>query len=87
MTIIFENSFSNWSTENFKLAEATKQFNRDELALVVHSVPELSTIEIANTLSQLLAVGHSIWLTGTSNYTELDAHFPTFVDCLAALVR
>ncbi|KAH7086574.1 Spherulation-specific family 4 [Paraphoma chrysanthemicola] len=87
MTIVFEDTFLNWSTKKSELAEATAHHNRGELAVVVHSVPELSTIEIANTLLQLLAVGHSIWFTWTSNYTQLDAHFPTFIDCLAALLR
>ena len=84
--MIFENSFSNWTVENIELAEATKLYDRNKLALVLHSVPELSTTATELTLRQLLAVGHSIWLTGTNNYTDLDAHFPAFIDLLAMLL-
>jgi hypothetical protein len=86
LTVIFENSFANWTTANLELAEATKLYDRHKLALVLHSVPELNTISTELTLRQLLAVGHSVWLTGTNNYTDLDAHFPAFIDCLAALL-
>jgi hypothetical protein len=54
---------------------------------MLHSVPDLTIIETVNTLRQLLAVGHSVWLTGTSNYTEFDEVLPLFIDCLAVLLR
>jgi hypothetical protein len=87
LTVVFENSFSNWTAENLALAEATRAYNRTKLAIVVHSVPELSAIELSSTLKELLAVGHSLWLTGDSNYTNFDAHFPVFVASLAALLK
>jgi hypothetical protein len=85
LTVIFENSFSNWTVEASALAEATKLYDRKRLGLVLHSVPQLSVVETEDTLRKLLAVGHSIWLTGNSNYTELDEHFSAFVNCLATL--
>jgi hypothetical protein len=85
--VVFENSFSNWTAENLALTEATRSYNRTKLALVVHSVPELSVIELSSTLRELLAVGHSLWLTGDSNYTNLDEHFSVFVASLAALSK
>jgi hypothetical protein len=85
LTVIFENSFSNWTVEASALAEATKLYNRKRLALVLHSVPELNIVETEDTVRQLLTVGHSIWLTGSSNYTGLDEHFSAFVNCLATL--
>lgn len=85
LTVIFENTFLNWSTANLALFDATKLYDRNKLAIVLHSVPELSVIDIEFTLRQVLAVGHSIWLTGTNNYTLLDAYFPLFIERLAAL--
>jgi hypothetical protein len=85
-TVVFENSFLNWTIQSPYLVEATSKYDRDKLALVLHSVPELDTIATESTLKSLLAVGYSVWMTGTSNYTELDAHFPVFVDRLAALL-
>jgi hypothetical protein len=87
LTVVFENSFVNWSIQAPTLAEATKLYDPGRLALVLHSVPELSVIETVITLGQLLTVGHSVWLTGDSNYTKLDEHFSVFVDCLATLLR
>ncbi|KAF2024198.1 hypothetical protein EK21DRAFT_79208 [Setomelanomma holmii] len=86
LTIIFENTFSNWSIESCPLADASQQYNHSRLALLLHSVPELSIIDTATTLVQLLAVGQSVWLTGTNNYTELNGQFPQFIDCLATLL-
>lgn len=64
----------------------TKLYDRDKLAILLHSVPDLDAASIGLVLRQLLAVGHSIWLTGTNNYTVLDGHFPLFVDSLAGLL-
>jgi hypothetical protein len=86
LTVIFENSYSNWTIESLSLAEATRLYDPNELAVVVHSVPEMNTIETDSTLRSLLAVGQTIWLTETTDYTELDAHFPVFVECLDALL-
>ena len=85
LTVIFEDSFSNWTVKQLDLAEATKLYDRKELALILHSVPELSTVVTELTLRQLLAVGHSVWLTGTNNYTDLDTHLPALIDLLALL--
>lgn len=84
---MFENSLFNWTIQSADLAEETAKYDRDRLGLVTHSVPMLDTITTEITLRSLLAVGHSIWMTSTSNYTELDAHFPVFMDCLATLLR
>jgi hypothetical protein len=54
---------------------------------MLHSVPDLTIIETATTLRQLLVVGYSIWLTGTSNYTEFDGILPVFIDSLATLLN
>ena len=86
LTVVFENSFSNWTTESGELFKATGSYDREKLALLVHSTPDLTILETANTLLQLLAVGRGIWLTGSSNYTELDGVLPTFIEGLDALL-
>ncbi|KAJ4366249.1 hypothetical protein N0V83_007885 [Neocucurbitaria cava] len=86
LTVVFENSFTNWSTQGTELAEATQSYDRQKLALFLHSVPDLTTNETETTLRQLLAVGHSVWLTVTPDYTEFDAFLPVFIDSLAALL-
>jgi hypothetical protein len=43
-------------------------------------------MDTLTTLRQLLAVGHSIWLTGTSNYTEFDGILPVFIECFVLLL-
>ncbi|KAF1835305.1 hypothetical protein BDW02DRAFT_588259 [Decorospora gaudefroyi] len=87
LTIIFENSFSNWTEEGAEISEVTQAYDSRRLALLVHSMPDLTANETTSTLQQLLAVGHNIWLTGTSNYTEFDGVLPVFIDCLAALLN
>ncbi|KAI4706654.1 hypothetical protein J4E89_008721 [Alternaria sp. Ai002NY15] len=86
LTVVFENSFSNWTTESGELFKATGYYDREKLALLVHSTPDLSILETASTLLQLLAVGRGIWLTGSSNYTELDGVLPAFIEGLDALL-
>ncbi|KAI4622599.1 uncharacterized protein J4E87_006166 [Alternaria ethzedia] len=86
LTVVFENSFSNWTTESGELFKATGSYDREKLALLVHSTPDLSILETASTLLQLLAVGRGIWLTGSSNYTELDGVLPAFIEGLDALL-
>jgi hypothetical protein len=86
LTVIFENAYSNWTIDSLSLAEATKLYDPNELAVVVHSVPDMSIIETESTLRSLLAVGHTVWLTETTDYTELDAHLPVFIECLDALM-
>jgi hypothetical protein len=85
LTVVFENSFLNWTVQASALAEATKLYNPGSLALVLHSVPQLSTTDLEMTLRQLLTVGHNVWMTGDSNYTKLDEHFPQLIDGLAML--
>jgi hypothetical protein len=85
LTVIFESTFSNWTALSAYLTDTTKPYDHNKLAVILHSVPQLSTVDTETTLRQLLAVGHSIWLTGTSNYTDFDTHFATFVERLAAL--
>jgi hypothetical protein len=87
LTIIFENSFANWTAEGLDLTEVTLSYDRESFALMLHSVPDMTIIETAITLRQLLAVGYSIWLTGTSNYTEFDGVLPVFNDSLATLLN
>jgi hypothetical protein len=87
LTIIFENSFTNWTAEWLELTKATLLYDRESLALMLHSVPDLTIIETATTLRQLLAVSYSIWLTGTSNYTEFDGVLPVFIGSLATLLN
>jgi hypothetical protein len=84
--VVFENSLSSWTTQGSALAEATRAYDRTKLALVVHSVPDLSVDQMLITLQQLLTVGHSLWLTSDSNYTMLDDHFEIFINCLATLL-
>jgi hypothetical protein len=86
LTIVFENSFSNWTSENTKLMEATLSYDRKKLAVVIHSIPELTNLETASTLQQVLSVGHGVWMTGSGDYTQFDAVLPLFVDSLAALL-
>jgi hypothetical protein len=85
VTVVFESMFSNWTALGVDLADATRLYDRNKLAIILHSVPELSTVDIETTLKQLLAGGHSIWLTGTNNYANFDTRFPTFIERLAAL--
>lgn len=84
--MVFENSLSIWAIQSPSLTEATANYDRDKLAIVIHSLPDLDAITTEITLRSLLAVGESIWITTSRNYTELDAHFPVFIDCLAALL-
>lgn len=86
MTVVFENSFSNWTAESGELFKATGSYDREKLALLVHSTPDLTILETASTLLQLLAVGRGIWLTGSSNYTELDGVLSAFIEGLDALL-
>jgi hypothetical protein len=86
LTVIFENSFLNWTLQAPALAEATKLYDPGELALVLHSVPQLSAIDLGMTLRQLLMIGHTVWVTGDSNYTKLDEHFPQLIDGLSMLL-
>ncbi|KAH9863825.1 hypothetical protein J1614_009757 [Plenodomus biglobosus] len=86
LTIIFENSFSNWTDEGIALANAAKSYDPGKLALVVHSVPDLTTSETESILRQLLAVGQCVWMTGTTSYTELDAVLLSFIDSLTHLL-
>jgi hypothetical protein len=83
--VVFENTFSIWLDHYVQLVDATKVYDRDKLAVILHSVPQLSTAEMEIMLRQLLTVGHSIWLTGSDDYTGLDTRFPTFMRCFAAL--
>lgn len=85
-TIVFENTFANWTAEGSELTARTEAYDRSKLALLIHSVPELTDVDMDSTLLQMLAVGQSIWLTGTNNYTEFDAQFPAFVGNLDALL-
>lgn len=85
--MVFENSLASWTTQGSALTEATRAYDRTKLALMVHSVPVLSVDQMLLTLQQLLAVGHSLWLTSDSNYTMLDDHFELFIDCLATILR
>ncbi|KAF2853420.1 hypothetical protein T440DRAFT_305753 [Plenodomus tracheiphilus IPT5] len=87
LTIVFENSFSKWMDEGVALANAARLYEPRKLALVVHSVPDLSTIETELILRQLLAVGECVWLTGTASYTELDAVLFSFIDSLVELLN
>lgn len=84
---MFENTFEDWGAQADALLQATQSYDHEKLALMLHSVPPMSSGDTESTLERLLTVGHKVWLTGTSNYTELDSHFPIFVDCLDALVR
>jgi hypothetical protein len=86
LTVVFEDSYANWKAQNSILANATKLYDRTKLAVVLHSAPELSIIDTEATLMELLSVGRNIWLTGDSNYTNLDTHFPVLISCLAAML-
>jgi hypothetical protein len=86
LTIVFENTFTNWTIKGSELAEMTKAYDRSKLALLVHSAPGLTDINMGITLLQMLAVGCTIWLTESINYTNFDAQFPAFVNSLDALL-
>jgi hypothetical protein len=85
LTVVFENTLSIWMDHYLQLMDATKLYDRDKLAVILHSVPQLNAADIGTTLRQVLTIGHSIWFTGTDNYTSLDTHFPTFIERLATL--
>lgn len=61
--------------------------NRENLALLVHSVPDLTTVDTASTLLQLLAVDRNIWLTAGSDSTNSDGVMSAFIEDLAALLN
>jgi hypothetical protein len=61
-------------------------YDREKLALLAQSIPDLTTAEVASALLQLLAVGRGVWLTAGSDYTELDDVLSTFIEILAALL-
>jgi hypothetical protein len=84
--VVFEDSYANWSAQSSQLADATKLYDRTRLAVVLHSVPDLSIIDTEATLMELLSVGRNVWLTGDNNYTKLDAHFPVLMSCLAIVL-
>jgi hypothetical protein len=84
--VVFEDSYATWSAQSSKLADATKVYDRTKLAVVLHSVPDLSIVDTEATLLELLSVGRNVWLTGDSNYTKFDAHFPVLMSCLAMVL-
>lgn len=86
LTVVLENTYMYWSMNKAELAEMTKTYNREKLALLLHSVPGLSSVSAEMTMRELLAIGHSVWLTSSDNYTDLDANFSKFIDRLAALL-
>jgi hypothetical protein len=86
LTVIFEDSFSNWTLKSEELSEATEQYDGDSLALLMHSTPDLTIVETNRLVLQLLAVGRSMWLTASSDYRGLDGVLPMFIDCLDALL-
>lgn len=86
LTVIFEDTFANWSASADALIQATQSYDHERLALMLHSVPVLSDSDTETALLDLLAIGHSIWLTGTTNYTAFDSHSSAFVDCLDGLL-
>ncbi|KAH3907295.1 hypothetical protein HBI56_184430 [Parastagonospora nodorum] len=86
LTVVFEDSYSSWIARHIDLTDATKRYDRTKLAVVLHSVPDLSIVETTTTLKELLSVGHSVWLTSSDNYTNLDAHFSVLLDCLVTLL-
>jgi hypothetical protein len=86
LTVVFEDSYATWSAQSSKLADATKVYDRTKLAVVLHSVPDLSIVDTEATLLELLSVGRNVWLTGDSNYTKFDAHFPVLMSCLAMVL-
>jgi hypothetical protein len=87
LTIVFEDSFSNWSAQRNVLVDTTKLYNREKLGVILHSVPDLNIVDTETTVEELLTVGHSVWLTGSDNYTDLDAHFSVLLDCLVTLLN
>ena len=40
LTVVFEDTYLNWTLASVQLAEATKLYERDKLAVMVYSVPE-----------------------------------------------
>lgn len=85
LTIIFEDTYANWTARRNALADATQSYDHKKLALMLHSVPKLSQSDTEATVQKLLGIGQSIWLTRGQNYTQLDSYFPVFVDCLDGL--
>jgi hypothetical protein len=69
------------------LLEATTLYDHEKLALLVHSVPDVTIVGSTETILQLLAVGRSIWLTASLDYTELDGVMSAFIEALAALLN
>jgi hypothetical protein len=87
LTIIFENTYANWMAKADALIDATKSYDHERLALMLHSTPGLDHSATEQTLQKLLEVGHSMWVTETQNYTMLDSYFSVFVDVLDGLLN
>jgi hypothetical protein len=66
--------------------QETQSFDHERLAILVHTVPRLNSSDTKAILERILAVGQSVWLTETCNYTELDSMFAVVVNCLNELV-
>lgn len=86
LTVIFEDTFANWTARADSLIQATQSYDRQKLALMLHSVPALSPADTESALQKLLSAGRSVWLTGTANYTQFDSYFSVFVGRLDALL-
>ncbi|KAF2638318.1 hypothetical protein P280DRAFT_520336 [Massarina eburnea CBS 473.64] len=87
LTVIFEDTYSNWTARADSLIQATQSCDHVNLALILHSVPALSRTDAESIIREAFMVGHSIWLTSTRDYTALDSHFSVLVDNLDALSR
>lgn len=86
LAVILEDSFSNWTLKSKELSEVTKQHDRDSLALLIHSTPDLTIVQTNRIVLQVLAVSRSIWPTASSDHRGLDGVLPMFIDCLDALL-
>ncbi|KAF2177703.1 hypothetical protein K469DRAFT_807023 [Zopfia rhizophila CBS 207.26] len=86
LTVVFEDTYANWTIRGDDLTTRTLPYDHESLACMVHSVPTLSNRDTEATLQKMLAVGRSVYLTGANNYTSFDSYFPVFVDCLDGLL-
>ncbi|KAF2115111.1 Spherulation-specific family 4 [Lophiotrema nucula] len=86
LTVVFEDAYVNWTMRSAALIDATKTFDHEKFALLLHSVPALNDVDTEIVLVNLMTVGHSVFLTGSSNYTAIDSYWPVFVNCLDTLL-
>jgi hypothetical protein len=86
LAVVFEYACGNWAVKANALFQATQSYDREKLALILHSVPHLGNGNTYRTLKELLSIGYSIWLTGSKIYAVFASYLPVFIAGFDALL-